>query len=151
MFPCPNGGCTKVFQYHSSLEKHLSLETDTVGSYKTGLQVALRRGNQVYSLCYICSAFSKRSVGAGHSEEGGSQGGEGTLPSAHRACTFRGVWAYSPSEIILKFGCSKVPFCAVWGNLKHQNNYCISLFSSFNVMRFATKIRKRTVLSFILI
>ena len=29
MFPCPNGGCTKVFQYHSSLEKHLSLEKCT--------------------------------------------------------------------------------------------------------------------------
>ena len=30
MFPCPNGGCTKVFQYHSSLEKHLSLEKCTL-------------------------------------------------------------------------------------------------------------------------
>lgn len=29
VFPCPNGGCTKVFQYHSSLEKHLSLEKCT--------------------------------------------------------------------------------------------------------------------------
>ena len=95
------------------------------------------------------TAFSKRSVGAGHSEQGGGQGGEGTLPSAHRACTFRGVWGHSSSEIFLKFGCSKVPFGAVWGNLKHQN--CISHYSSFVVMRFATKVRKRTVLSFILI
>ena len=45
------------------------------------------------------SAFSKRFVGAGHSEEGGGPGGEGTLPSAHRACTYRGVWGHSPSEI----------------------------------------------------
>ena len=29
-------------------------------------------------------AFSKRFVGAGHSEEGGGPGGEGTLPSARR-------------------------------------------------------------------
>ena len=45
------------------------------------------------------SAFSKRFVGAGHSEEGGGPGGEGTLPSARRACTFRGVRGHSPSEI----------------------------------------------------
>jgi len=37
------------------------------------------------------SAFSKRFAGAGHSEEGGGQGGKGTLPSAH--------WAHSLSEI----------------------------------------------------
>ena len=30
----------------------------------------------------IRAAFSKRFVGAGHSEEGGGPGGEGTLPSA---------------------------------------------------------------------
>ena len=35
-------------------------------------------------------AFSKRFVGAGHFEEGGGPGGEGTLPSACKACTFRG-------------------------------------------------------------
>ena len=45
------------------------------------------------------SAFSKRFVGAGHSEEGGGPGGEGTLPSARKARTFRGVWGHSPSEI----------------------------------------------------
>ena len=44
-------------------------------------------------------AFSKRFVGAGHSEEGGGPGGEGTLPSARRARTFRGVWGHSPLEI----------------------------------------------------
>ena len=31
------------------------------------------------------SAFSKRFVGAGHSENGGGQGAKGTLPSARRA------------------------------------------------------------------
>ena len=45
------------------------------------------------------AAFSKRFVGAGHSEEGGGPGGEGTLPSARRPCTFRGVWEHYPSEI----------------------------------------------------
>ena len=44
------------------------------------------------------SAFSKRFVGEGHSEEGGGPGGEGTLPSARRARTFRWVWGHS-SEI----------------------------------------------------
>ena len=48
----------------------------------------------------LIAAFSKRFVGAGHSEEGGGPGSEGTLPSAHRACTFRGVWGHSPSEIL---------------------------------------------------
>ena len=47
----------------------------------------------------VDSAFSKRFVGAGHSVEGGGPGGEGTLPSARRACTSRGVWGHSPSEI----------------------------------------------------
>ena len=32
----------------------------------------------------LLSAFSKRFVGAGHSEDGGGQGGEGTLASARR-------------------------------------------------------------------
>jgi len=45
------------------------------------------------------TAFSKRFVGAGHSEEGGSPGGEGTLLTARKACTFRGVWGHSPSDI----------------------------------------------------
>ena len=45
------------------------------------------------------AAVSKIFVGAGHSEEGGSKGGEGTLPSARRARTFRGVWGHFPSDI----------------------------------------------------
>ena len=45
------------------------------------------------------AAFSKRFVGAGHSEEGAGMGGEGTLLRAHRASTFRGVWGHSASEI----------------------------------------------------
>ena len=48
---------------------------------------------------FVNAAFSKRFVGAGHSEEGAGQGGEGTLLRAHRARTFRGVWGHPPSEI----------------------------------------------------
>ena len=47
----------------------------------------------------VIPAFLKRFVGAGHSEEGSGPGGEGTLPSARRARTLRGVWGHSPSEI----------------------------------------------------
>ena len=64
------------------------------------------------------SAFSKRFVGAGHSEEGGGPGGEGTLPIARRAYTFRGGLGAFPLRNFLKFGCSKVPFAAVWEDLK---------------------------------
>ena len=90
----------------------------------------------VSQLTVAYPAFSKRFVGAGHSEEGGSQGGEGTLPSACKACTFRGVCGHSPSEIFLKFGCSKVPFGAVWGDLKRQN--CIS-FAQLYLPSFSIK------------
>ena len=67
------------------------------------------------------TAFSKRFVGAGHSEEGGSQGGEGTLLRARRARTFKGGLGAFPLRNFLKFGYSKVPFGAVWGDLKRQN------------------------------
>ena len=62
----------------------------------------LERAFVVPKVCYKISkitALSKRFVGAGHSEEGGGPGGEGTLPSARRARTFRGVWGHSPLEI----------------------------------------------------
>ena len=44
------------------------------------------------------AAFSKRFVGAGHSEKGGGPGGEGTLPSARRACTFGGSGGIPPQK-----------------------------------------------------
>ena len=40
----------------------------------------------------------QRFVGAGHSAEGGGPGGEGTLPSARRASTFRGVGGIPPQK-----------------------------------------------------
>ena len=83
-----------------------------------------------------CTAFSKRFVREGHSEEAGGQGGEGIPPSARRAHTFRGVWGHSLSEIFLKFGCSKVPFGAIWGGLKRQN--CIS-FAQLYLPSFSIK------------
>ena len=59
------------------------------------------------------AAFSKRFVGAGHSEEGRGQGGEGTLPSAHRARPFRrsgGIPAQNFFEIWIPRG-------AIWDSL----------------------------------
>ena len=56
-------------------------------------------GKFLLSIVQYIAAFSKRFVGAGHSEEGAGQGGEGTLLRAHGARTFRGVWGHSPSEI----------------------------------------------------
>ena len=84
----------------------------------------------------MLAAFSKRFVGAGHSKEGGGPGGDGTLPSARRARIFRGVWGHSPSEIFLKFGCSKVPFGAFWEDLKCQN--CIP-FAQLYLPSFSIK------------
>ena len=66
------------------------------------------QNGEIFSCTLLCrSAFSKRFVGAGHSEEGGGPGGESTLPSAHRACTFRGFWGHSPSEIFWNLDAQK--------------------------------------------
>ena len=74
--------------------------------------------------CIILSAFSKRFVGAGHSEEGGGQGGEGTLPSACRACTFRGGLGEFPLRNFVEIWMLKGAIWCSLGDLKRQN--CIS-------------------------
>ena len=68
---------------------------------------------QCWPHCYQNPAFSKRFVGAGHSEEGGGQGGEGTLPSARRARTFRGGLGVFHLRNCWKFGCSNTYTCSV--------------------------------------
>ena len=119
--------------------------------------------------CTVCSTFSKRFVGAGHSEEGAGQGGEGTLLRANRARTFRGVWGHSPSEIFEIWILKGAIWCSLGGseasklylicttlftvifNKRTKTPSLLTHYSSFVVMRFATKIRLRTILSFVLI
>ena len=76
------------------------------------------------------SAFSKRFVGAGHSENGGGQGAKGTLPSARR-----GVWGYPPQKIFEIWMLKGAIWCNL-GDLKGQN--CIS-FAQLYLPSFSIK------------
>ena len=91
------------------------------------------------------SAFSKRFLGADHSEEGGGQGGEGTLPSGPQDTHIQGGLGAFPLKNILKFGCSKVPFGAVWGDLKRQS--CISFAQLYLPSPTLFTIRQRDLFS----
>ena len=99
-------------------------------------------------------------MGTGHTKEGGGRGDEGTLPSAHRAHTFSGVWGNSPlRKFFLNLDAQSCHLLQSGGNSEASklNLICTTLFtiifnkmtkpaslltqSSFVVMRFATKIR----------
>ena len=62
------------------------------------------------------TAFSKRFVGAGHSEEGGGRGGEGTLPSARRARTLRGSGGIPPQKSFEIWMLKGANWCSLGGS-----------------------------------
>ena len=78
-------------------------------------------------------AFSKRFVGAGHSENGGGQGAEGTLPRCH-------LVQFAGSEgSKLYFICTTL-FTIIFNKMTIGASL-VTHYSSFVIMIFATKIR----------
>ena len=62
------------------------------------------------------AAFSKRFVGAGHSEEGGGQGSEGILASARRARALRGSGGISRQNVFEIWMLKGAIWCSLGGS-----------------------------------
>ena len=84
----------------------------------------------------IRAAFSKRFVGAGHSEEGGGQGSEGILVSARRVRALRGSGGISRQNIFEIWMLKGAIWCSLGGSEASKLYFiCLTLFTiTFNKM-----------------